>query len=133
MNITNGYPYTNLYGGYRSLNHNGVTGSNKDWMSNGTITTDTTIYLSSTKSTRLTPNVPLVKLISPIVRVPVKSGDSQDPATPTEAYPIVSVKFPNTTFSNDGVAEFYVDCDGTAGWINIDDWNTTTTNDSRGQ
>jgi hypothetical protein len=38
------------------------------------------------------------------------------------------------TFSSDGVAEFYVDCDGfAAGWINIDDWNTTTANDSRGQ
>jgi hypothetical protein len=44
-----------------------------------------------------------------------------------------TLTYTTTTFSNDGVAEFYVDCDGTAGWINIDDWNTTTANDSRDQ
>lgn len=44
-----------------------------------------------------------------------------------------TLTYTTATFSNDGVAEFYVDCDGTAGWINIDDWNTTTSNDSRGQ
>ena len=33
---------------------------------------------------------------------------------------------------NDTVLEFYVDCDGTTGWINVDDWSTTTSNDSRG-
>jgi hypothetical protein len=37
------------------------------------------------------------------------------------------------TFSNDGVAEFYVDCDGTVGFINIDDWSVDTSVDSRGQ
>lgn len=26
---------------------------------------------------------------------------------------------------DDGVLEFYVDCDGTAGWVNIDDWSLT--------
>ena len=41
--------------------------------------------------------------------------------------------YTTATFSSDGIAEFYVDCTGTAGWINIDDWNTTTANDSRGQ
>jgi hypothetical protein len=35
------------------------------------------------------------------------------------------------TFSNDGVAEFYVDCDGTVGWINVDDWDVTTSVDTR--
>jgi hypothetical protein len=25
----------------------------------------------------------------------------------------------------DGALEFYVDCDGTAGWINVDDWTVT--------
>jgi hypothetical protein len=44
-----------------------------------------------------------------------------------------TMSYTTETFSNDGVAEFYVDCDGTTGWINIDDWNTTTANDSRGQ
>jgi hypothetical protein len=31
------------------------------------------------------------------------------------------------TFSspNDGVAEFWVDCNGTTGWINVDDWSIT--------
>jgi hypothetical protein len=28
--------------------------------------------------------------------------------------------------------EFYVDCDGTTGWINVDDWATTTFNNSKG-
>ena len=74
ISVLAGYPYTNLYGGYRSLNHNGVTGSNKEWTHSGTITTDTTIFLSTPESTRLTPNSSLYKLISPIVRVPVKSG-----------------------------------------------------------
>ena len=76
MSVSPGYPYTNLYGGYRSLNHNGVTGSNKEWTPNGTITTDTTIFLSTPESTRLTPNSPGYKLMSPIVRVPVKSGNT---------------------------------------------------------
>jgi hypothetical protein len=34
--------------------------------------------------------------------------------------------------SNDCVLEFYVDCDGTTGWVNIDDFKTTTSNDTRG-
>ena len=25
----------------------------------------------------------------------------------------------------DGALEFYVDCDGTAGWVNVDDWSVT--------
>lgn len=35
--------------------------------------------------------------------------------------------------TDDGILEFYVDCDGTTGWINIDDWSCPTTNDTRGQ
>lgn len=34
--------------------------------------------------------------------------------------------------TNNTVLEFYVDCDGTTGWVNIDDWSTPTSNDSRG-
>ncbi len=34
--------------------------------------------------------------------------------------------------SHDCVLDFYVDCDGNAGWINIDDFKTTTSNDTRG-
>jgi hypothetical protein len=44
-----------------------------------------------------------------------------------------NMSYATDTFSNDGIAEFYVDCSSTAGFINIDDWNTTTANDSRGQ
>jgi hypothetical protein len=29
------------------------------------------------------------------------------------------------------VLEFFIDCDGSAGWVNIDDWSSTTSNDSR--
>ena len=29
------------------------------------------------------------------------------------------------------ILEFYVDCDGTQGWINIDDWSSTTVNDTQ--
>jgi hypothetical protein len=76
LSVLAGYPYTNLYGGYRSLNHNGVTGSNKEWTHSGTITTDKLIYLSGTQSTRLTPSNPVYELVSPIVRVPVKSGST---------------------------------------------------------
>lgn len=32
----------------------------------------------------------------------------------------------------DSVLEFFVDCDGTSGWINVDDWSSTTNADSRG-
>jgi hypothetical protein len=34
--------------------------------------------------------------------------------------------------SNDCVLEFYVDCDGSTGFLNVDDWSTTSYNDSRG-
>jgi hypothetical protein len=36
------------------------------------------------------------------------------------------------TVTRDCVIEFYVDCDGTLGWINVDDWNTTYLKDTRG-
>jgi hypothetical protein len=29
------------------------------------------------------------------------------------------------TVTADGVLEFIVDCDGTAGWVNVDDWTVT--------
>ena len=29
------------------------------------------------------------------------------------------------------VLEFYVDCDGTSGWVNVDDWSTNVKNDTR--
>jgi hypothetical protein len=32
----------------------------------------------------------------------------------------------------DTVLEFFVQCDGTNGWVNVDDWDTSSVNDSRG-
>lgn len=40
--------------------------------------------------------------------------------------------YTTATIPDSTVLEFYVECDGTAGWINIDDWSSTTSNDSRG-
>lgn len=34
--------------------------------------------------------------------------------------------------TDDGWLEFFVDCDGTTGWVNIDDFASTTVNDSKG-
>jgi hypothetical protein len=36
------------------------------------------------------------------------------------------------TVTDDAILEFAVDCDGTAGWINIENWDVTTEVDSRG-
>ena len=43
-----------------------------------------------------------------------------------------TLTYTTPTVTNDGIVEFYVDCDGTTGWINVDDWSTTTFNDTRG-
>jgi hypothetical protein len=43
-----------------------------------------------------------------------------------------TISYTTPTISHDCVLEFYVDCDGTTGWINIDDFKTTTSNDTRG-
>jgi hypothetical protein len=40
--------------------------------------------------------------------------------------------YTTATIPDSTVLEFYIECDGTAGWINIDDWSSTTSNDSRG-
>lgn len=34
--------------------------------------------------------------------------------------------------TGDGVLTFIVDCDGTAGWINVDDWESSVSHDSKG-
>jgi hypothetical protein len=73
-NTTSANTGYNTFGGFRSLNHNGATGSNREWNQNGLMTTDTTIFLSSNKSIRLTPNSATIKLTSHLVRVPVKIG-----------------------------------------------------------
>lgn len=43
-----------------------------------------------------------------------------------------TLTYTTPSVSGDSVLEFYVDCDGTAGWVNVDNWSTTTSNDSRG-
>jgi hypothetical protein len=43
-----------------------------------------------------------------------------------------TLSYTTPAVTNDGIVEFYVDCDGTTGWINVDDWSTTTYNDTRG-
>jgi hypothetical protein len=43
-----------------------------------------------------------------------------------------TLTYTTPSVTNDGIAEFYVDCDGTTGWVNVDDWSTTTFNDTRG-
>lgn len=34
--------------------------------------------------------------------------------------------------NRNSVLEFFVDCDGTTGWVNVDNWSTTSSNDSKG-
>jgi hypothetical protein len=43
-----------------------------------------------------------------------------------------TLTYTTPALKTDSVVEFYVVCDGTVGWVNVDDWSTTTTNDSRG-
>jgi hypothetical protein len=43
-----------------------------------------------------------------------------------------TLSYTTPAVNHDCVLEFYIDCDGTAGWINIDDFKTTTSNDTRG-
>lgn len=42
-----------------------------------------------------------------------------------------TLSYTTPAVENDSVLEFYVDCDGVTGWINIDNFNTTTSNDTR--
>jgi hypothetical protein len=74
ISTTAGATTINMSGSYLSLNHNGVTASNRQWLSNGTITTDPTIFLSGVRSLRLSPSSASFKLTTPLVRVPVKIG-----------------------------------------------------------
>ena len=74
ISTTAGATIVNMLGTYISLNHNGVTASNKQWLSNGIITTDTIISSFGVRSLRLTPSSALYKLTTPLVKVPVKIG-----------------------------------------------------------
>jgi hypothetical protein len=75
LNQTGFYSGTNLNGNMISLNHDGVAGSNRQWVDIGTISTDFVIYKSAPKSLRMTIQFPTtLKMSSPPVRVPVKIG-----------------------------------------------------------
>jgi hypothetical protein len=75
LNQTGFYSGTNLNGNMISLNHNGVTDSNRQWVDIGTISTDFVIYKSAPKSLRMTIQFPTtLKMSSPLVKVPVKIG-----------------------------------------------------------
>jgi len=75
INQTGFYSGTNLNGNMISLNHNGVAGSNRQWVDIGTISTDFVIYNSPPKSLRMTIQFPTtLKMSSPLVKVPVKIG-----------------------------------------------------------
>ena len=75
INQTGFYSGTNLNGNMISLDHNGVAGSNRQWVDIGTISTDFVIYKSPPKSLRMTIQFPTtIKMSSPLVRVPVKIG-----------------------------------------------------------
>jgi hypothetical protein len=73
---TVGIASTNVEAGFTSFNHNGVTGANKTWYSNGALTTDTTIYNSASPSVRMTPVNATFKLTHPTIKIPVKAGQN---------------------------------------------------------
>jgi hypothetical protein len=159
--------------GIISLKHNGATGSHKAFAQNSIISTDTTIYNVGTSSLRITPNSAAYRAFSPVVRIPVKSGNtcavsvdvrrsattSGDGSSYSGNQPRLmyhlnylagntsetvgatataaagtwgTLTYTTPAVNEDCVLEFYVDCDGTVGWINVNNWSSTTNNSSRG-
>jgi len=157
--------------GIISLKHNGATGSHKAFAQNSIISTDTTIYNVGTSSLRITPNSTAFRAFTPLVRVPVKSGNTctisvdvrKSAAGDGAAYSgnqprlmyhanylagntsetvgatvgatagtWVTLTYTTPAVADDSVLEFYVDCDGTVGWVNVNNWASTTNNSSRG-
>ena len=153
-----------------SLKHNGVTGSHVSWGGCFTLSTDSTIFNTSSPSLRITPVNGNNKSNTQLVRIPVKAGNTcaisvavRKSATgdgaayngnpPRLMYrqnhsagntsetvgATVSVgtgtwqtlAYTTPAVNEDCVLEFYVDCDGTVGWVNVDDWSTSTYNDSK--
>lgn len=75
INQTGFYSGTNLNGNMISLNHNGIDGSNRQFVDIGNISTDFVIYKSPPKSLRMTIQALVtIKMSSPLVKVPVKIG-----------------------------------------------------------
>lgn len=48
-----------------------------------------------------------------------------DTATASSAGAFEQLTGTTATATDDGVMEFYVDCDGTTGWLNVDDWTVS--------
>lgn len=154
--------------GVSSMNHNGVSGSYINWQAYGTITSDTTIYNSSSTSMRMTPTSALWKTYSQPVRLTIVGGETAtiqvkvrksvvgdgtayngnqprlmllpNPYTDAYNYTVLTTasgaagSWETLSYSftptNTGVYEFVVDCDGTTGWVNVDDWYTAYVKDT---
>lgn len=150
---------------------NGTTGSDFVYTNTSTISLDSSIYRTSSPSTRLSPANAIGALVpSSTARIPIKSGQTStvsvwvrkstlsDGAAYNGGQPTLVMR-PNMAMSNldnttvatmtvsagtweqltyttgtaayDTTLEFIVVCDGSAGWINIDEWDTTSSNDTR--
>lgn len=157
-----------------SMNHDQIAGNHLRWSRRGTLSTDTSIYSTTSPSMRMTPistGGAGEKLQAFIKKIAVNSGDTPTVtvkvrtsvvgdgaaydgnrarlilignytlgteldtviATATSssdgAWETLSATLPSA--STDGVWELMVDCDGTTGWINVDDWTVSVNNDPR--
>ena len=150
---------------------NGTTGSDFVYTNTSTISLDSSIFRTSSPSTRLAPVNAIGALVpSSTVRIPIKSGQTStvsvwvrkstlgdgtayDGGQPTLVMRpnLAMANLDNTTVATmtasagtweqltyttgtaayDTTLEFIVVCDGSAGWVNIDEWSTTSSNDSR--
>lgn len=167
----NGTVNSSNFDGLISLNHDQVKGSNRRWMTFGTLSTDTTIFNDTSPSVRMTPINASQKMQGPFKIVPVTDGttvtvsayvrkstagdgtayNGNQPRLMVRANSAVGIdsdtvldtmtaaagtweELTGTTITvdSDGVLEFFIDCDGTTGWVNVDDFTTTSTVDSDG-
>jgi hypothetical protein len=160
--------------GVRSVKHDQVASSYKNWKRYGTNTRDTTLFKTASPSLRMTPNNANFYLTSTVryILVPAGTGGTVsvwvrksntgagDSATYNGAQPRLmllsdAVNGPATdtvlataTNAANGAWELltgtlptivenaghrvYLDCTGTVGWINIDDWTTSVVTNSSG-
>jgi hypothetical protein len=153
-----------------SLKHNGVTGSHVSWGGCFTLSTDSTIYNTSSPSLRISPTNGNNKSNTQLVRIPVNAGNtctisvavrksatgdgsayngtpprlmyrqnhsagntSETVGATVSVGPGIwqTLAYTTPAVNEDCVLEFYVDCDGTIGWVNVDDWSTSTYNNSK--
>lgn len=146
-------------------NLNNVSNDNYIYSNTNTISVDTSIFKTSSPSTRITPVA--IGGISPssTVRVPIKSGqtctitvwvrkstayngsqpflmwrynpisgNSDNTTVDTMTVDVDTweqLSYTTPTIISDCVLEFVVVCDGSTGWINIDEWDSSISNDTR--